>query len=64
MEVGGEGGGGGAVGGSPEWRLVAESLDSCCEDCTSSVLCSVSPGSLVRTLRERGGGGRGEVGEE
>ena len=53
----GEGGGGGAAGGSPEWKLVAENLDSCCEDCTSSVLSSVSPGSPVRTLKERGGGG-------
>ena len=58
--MGGEGGGGGAAGGSPEWRLVAESLDSCCEDCTSSVLSSASPGSPVRTLRERVV--RGEVG--
>ena len=51
---------GGAAGGSPELRLVAERVDSCCEGCASSVLSSVSP--AAGTLRERGEG-RGGKGE-
>ena len=49
-----------AAGGSPEWRLVAERVDNCCEGCASSVLSSVSP--AAGTLRERGErrGGKGE----
>jgi len=34
---------GGATGGSPELRLVAEKVDTCCEGCASSVIPSVSP---------------------
>ena len=49
-----------AAGGSPELRLVAERVDSCCEGCASSVLSSVSP--AAGTLRERGEG-RGGKGE-
>ena len=47
-----------AAGGSPELRLVAERVDSCCEGCASSVLSSVSPGA--GTLRERGEGRQGK----